>query len=90
MDNKVTQRRLLQRRKKCIVSTVARISSEQVRVRRVREPSAHAYIPGRSASRWGCHCSGDALAVGMNYSEDDRNRTSEWGCHLSGDAILWR
>jgi hypothetical protein len=44
MDNKVTQRQSLQKRK-VIVTTVAMLSSEQVRVRRVRERlSARAYI----------------------------------------------
>jgi len=92
MDNKVTQRQLLQRRKNYIVSAVARISSEQVRVRRVREQLSQVYAliyPGVAPLN-GVATAGGALAVGMNYSGDDRHRTSEWGCHLSGDAILWK
>jgi len=45
--------------------------------KKATEPSARVYIPGRSASRWGCHCSGNALAVGMNYSGDDRHRAKD-------------
>jgi len=70
MYNKVTQRRLLKK----IKYIVARISNEQVRVRGVRErlSQVHALIyPGVAPQ------GGDALAVGMNYSGDDRHRTSE-------------
>jgi len=61
---------------KCIVNTEARISSEQVRVRRVRERlyRVHALIYPGVASQGG----------------DPRRRASKWGCHLGGDAILGR
>jgi hypothetical protein len=70
---------------KRIVNTVARISSEQVRVRRVRERLSQVHVliyPGVAPQ------GGDATAVGMNYSGDDKHRATEWRYHLSGDALL--